>query len=295
MIISRINKMAFSKTKINDISVKPVIDGSSLVDKKRVLGYDLFPQLYTSCFIVARKASGKSTVIYNILKKCCNKLTRVVFFVTTIEKDKTYRKICKMLDKREIDYVKNDSFIDENGENLLQTMIDELKQGDEESDDDDSDHDVKASNQLSFLKVDFDKKKKKKKEPKILSPELVIVIDDQGSLCRSRQLTNLLKIHRHFKSKIIISSQGLTDLEPCAIKQIDSVLLFKGLVPGKIKDVYEHCDIGNTTLEKFTELYHYATEQKFNFLYVDTRSETYRQNFNMKIDIHDENINNQTE
>ena len=33
----------------------------------------------------------------------------------------------------------------------------------------------------------------------------------------------------------------------------------------------------------FKELYEYATKDKYNFLYIDTQDEQYRQNFNKKL------------
>ena len=74
-------------------------------------------------------------------------------------------------------------------------------------------------------------KKKKSKKAKFLAPEYMIIFDDLISELKSRSLFSLLKPHRHFKAKLIISSQWLNDLLPESRKQIDLFLLFKGFPP----------------------------------------------------------------
>lgn len=57
-------------------------------------------------------------------------------------------------------------------------------------------------------------KKKKSKKSKYLAPEYMIIFDDLSSELKSRSLLSLLKFNRHFKAKLIISSQWLHDLLP---------------------------------------------------------------------------------
>ena len=71
-------------------------------------------------------------------------------------------------------------------------------------------------------------KQKKSKKAKFLAPEYMIIFDDLSSELKSRSLLSLLKFNRHFKAKLIISSQWLHDLLPESRKQIDLFLIFKG-------------------------------------------------------------------
>ncbi len=73
--------------KINDIAVKPIIQ--SKLAKDDILGYHYFPTLYSNIYI----KTGKTTLIYNVLKHCTYKKTKVVFFCSTIHRDATYKKI----------------------------------------------------------------------------------------------------------------------------------------------------------------------------------------------------------
>ena len=55
----------YSTRAINNFEVEPVkIDETP---KENILGYDMFPILYNNIFCIAKKKSGKSNVIYNIL------------------------------------------------------------------------------------------------------------------------------------------------------------------------------------------------------------------------------------
>src|SRR6185437_11733738 len=76
-----------------------------------------------------------------------------------------------------------------------------------------------------------DKKRKKERVSKYQAPEYIIIFDDLSSELKSRSLLSLLKFNRHFKSKLIISSQWLHDLLPESRKQIDLFLIFKKRIP----------------------------------------------------------------
>jgi len=90
------------------------------------LGADLFPELYSNIFLCAKKKSGKTTVIYNIIKKCANKNTKVVAFVSTIDKDKSRLTIREFCERKEIQFMGHSSTYDSEGNNILQAMINQL-------------------------------------------------------------------------------------------------------------------------------------------------------------------------
>ncbi len=58
--------MSLETRKINDIAVKPIIQ--SKLAKDDILGYNYFPTLYSNIYICSKRTSGKTTLIYNILK-----------------------------------------------------------------------------------------------------------------------------------------------------------------------------------------------------------------------------------
>ena len=108
---------------INKITIKPVVHLA--LESHEILGFDYFPTLYSNIYICSRRRSGKTTLIYNILKHCTSKRTNVVFFCSTIHRDSTYKLILEMLEKKKVNVMTYDHFL--NGkENLLNGIIEEL-------------------------------------------------------------------------------------------------------------------------------------------------------------------------
>ena len=66
------------------------------------LGYQYINHAYPNILLLAKKNSGKTNIIYNILKKCANKHTEIVIFCPTWELDDTYRQILEYLDSKGI-------------------------------------------------------------------------------------------------------------------------------------------------------------------------------------------------
>ncbi len=67
---------------INNIKIRPVVHLA--LESHANLGYDYVPTLYANIYICSRKRSGKTTLIYNILKHCVNKRTNVGFLQINI-------------------------------------------------------------------------------------------------------------------------------------------------------------------------------------------------------------------
>jgi hypothetical protein len=70
-------------------------------------------------------------------------------------------------------------------------------------------------------------------------------------------------------------------LAPAGRSQIDYWLLYQGHSEAKLEEIFGYLNL-DITFEKFKELYHSATKEKYNFLYIDRNDETFRKNFNMK-------------
>ena len=78
---------------------------------------------------------------------------------------------------------------------------------------------------------------------------------------------------------MIVSSQYIHDLSNSAIKNLDYTLIFKSFNKEKLLVLFEALDL-SIDFEEFEKLYLDATAQPFNFLYVFSRDNTYRKNFN---------------
>ncbi len=108
---------------IKKITINPVVHLA--LEQNEILGYDYFPTLYSNIYICSRRRSGKTTLIYNILKHCVNKRTNVVFFCSSINRDSTYKLILEMLEKKKVNVMTYDHFL--NGkEYILTGIIEEL-------------------------------------------------------------------------------------------------------------------------------------------------------------------------
>ena len=276
----------------------------------KALGNELFEELYSNIFLCARKKSGKTTVIYNILKKCANKKTTVVFFVPTLYKDASYQQIIKMLDRKGIQHIDNTHFL-EGKLNLLNEFINELNM-------DDVDDDVKNTSNVkgsgsSVVEIPKEEckiiwggertraqiaadekkeaarvrrqkktKKKKSKRKKFLAPEYILVFDDLGQDLRNKSISTLLKKNRHYKMKVIMSSQWLNDLHPQSIRQLDYMLAFKGFTLDKLAAMHKQLDI-STDFNEFYRYYRYATSKPYGFLTVDAVQDKFRSAFNERL------------
>eukprot|EP00732_Lithocolla_globosa_P006020 Lithocolla_globosa_v1_NODE_6679_length_1051_cov_377.237186.p1 type:complete len:250 gc:universal NODE_6679_length_1051_cov_377.237186:273-1022(+) len=208
---------------------------------------------FINIFLCAKKRSGKTSVISHILKKCIDKKTRVVVFCPTADKDPTWQAIQESLEKRKI----QNEFHTSLGPRgiILDNLIDELQQEKLDSDtEDDEDEPEKiiefGDNQISV--------RIRKYKPKKISPKIVIICDDVGGELRSKSVSRLLKIHRHLRSKVILSSQYFNDIDPAARRQLDYFLIFQGINLQKLEEMHRQADL-DVSFEKFTQMYKQAT------------------------------------
>jgi hypothetical protein len=279
--------------KINNATVNQLPNYESKEDKRPILGADLFPELYSNIFLCAKKKSGKTTVIYNIIKKCANKNTKVVAFVSTIDKDKSWLTIRKFCERNSIPFMGHSSTYNSEGNNILEDMIDQLRMNAEEErlklEKQKMDKNMPPQLVAFFADGDDckdDEHEQKKKLPKYQSPEYLFIFDDlSDELRKNKSVSSFVKKHRHYKSKCIFSSQYAKDLDPQALKQMDYILLFKGENDEKLKHLYENADL-SISLPEFHTLYHKAVNsQPYAFLYIDRVNNTFRICFDKQIEI----------
>lgn len=257
-------------TKINNVKVQPIIGGA--VDITKIRGTNLFPSLYPNIFLLGKKRSGKTSVIYKILKSCAGKRTKVFIICATVYKDDTYEAIEKMLDKKGCE-VKKYTSIDEK----LSDIITELQRDEREPE-----KKKKESKCIVFGDESDEEEKKEPKDRKI-SPEYIFILDDLSHTLRNPIIAELMKKNRHFKSMVICSSQNLNDLLPESILQLQYCLMFPHIPKEKLIEAHKKLDL-STPLNKFLEMYYYATKEQYNFLYVDSMDK-FRQNFNISLNV----------
>ena len=238
-------------------------------DERPIKGSNLFAEIYANIFLCAKKKSGKTSVIYKTLKKCCGTKTKVVAFCSTLYKDPSWATIQAWAKHKGIPFVGYTSLKNDDGTDLLDQLIQELQQQEPKPED-------------RIKSILDDEEEEKEKPPKYRSPEYVIVLDDLANELKSTSITTLLKKNRHFRCKILLSSQYLNDLLPSARKQLDYFILFRGHPRSKIDEIHRDADV-SIPADQFHQVYKFATQEPYSFLYVDCTLGTFRRNFNTLI------------
>jgi hypothetical protein len=276
--------MSISTEKINKVKVKPIVNNIT-EEITEVKGKQLFPNNLSNIYIMARKRSGKSSLIGTILKKMADKRCSVIIFSSTIKIDPCWVAIKNDLEKRGITTLTYTHFIDDNKNNILEQFLKDLEGGSDSEGEAEEDGN-KICSDGTFLKfVPFEKEKKrepKPRKPKTSVPDYIICYDDLSDSLRAGIISTCLKSNRHKKIMNIISSQYLNDLNRPALRNLDYMVMFRGQDDEKLELIHRSLDLG-ISLEDFEELYHYAVNEPYSFLYIDIRNDEYRKNFNEKI------------
>ena len=278
-------------------------------DKRPIKGFDICEEPYANIFLCAKKKSGKTSALFKIIKECVVKKTIIVVFCSTAYKDKNWIQIRRYFKKKGMD-IRVFTSLYENGEDQLNNLIEDLKEEakdeeDQKEEQEEEQEEPEIDRCASILKqlenmhlaatgrglpVEDSKKEKKPRKCKYLAPEYMIIFDDLSSELKSRSLLSLLKFNRHFKAKMIISSQWLHDLLPESRKQIDLFLIFKGFPTAKLNEIYKDCD-SSVPFETFVKIYKKSTEKPHSFMYICTRSDTFRRNFDHQFVINHDDQN----
>lgn len=266
--------------KINNQTVKPLQVGLGKVEDTRpIKGEALFPELYSNIFLCAKKKSGKTVCAGTIIKECATRDTIVMVFCPTLDIDENHKKIKEYCQKKKIVYQGFPSLSNDNGVNILKALEEELKEEARLREEEDSDSEKLRRDEkyLAGLFTDEEKEKKHRKN-KYQSPDYIIFIDDLSDELRTPIVNSFVKRHRHYRIKTLLSSQYTNDLTPQALQQMDYCLIFKGIPEEKIIKLKRDFNIDDE-LEDLLKMYDHATEEKFNFLYIDIREQEYRKNF----------------
>lgn len=287
-------------TKINNVKIEPLIDNSKR-DPKKIVGYDMFPEPYSNVFIQGRKASGKTNCLYRCMENCVQKGCDIMIFASSVNNDKTYKKMKKMLKDKKCNVTTYTHFIDDNGVDLIEQWIRlKMTKEDEKEGKKDSLEEIPEAfadfGQYDHLIKKSDGKKKKKKKPenknKKICPETIMIFDDLADLLRHPSLARLVVRNRHFLLKCFILGHSIVNLSCMALRMIDTFILFPNLSEERIFELADKVgiDFRNDTkkTKKLYQIYCDATSKPYNFLTIDRNNMTYRKNFDEEYDIQGE-------
>lgn len=269
----------FIKKKINDEFVKPILIGKGNSSKK-IKGEKLFSEIYANIFLCGKKKSGKTSTLYKILDECAGKNTKIIVFASTIYKDSNFLAMMEHFKKKGISFTPLVS-INEGGTNQIQLIVDALTEKSKKDFESSQKEPYMEKQKVILMDSDDSADEEEIPKEKYEAPEYIIVFDDVSNELRDPALEALLKKNRHFKTKIIISSQAYIDLTPSSRQQLDYILLFPKLPEDKLKMIWKDSDL-TLGYNDFITLYNDATAEKYNFLYIDTRNDEFRKNFNVE-------------
>lgn len=261
--------------RINNHKIKPI--KVPKVNPDRIKGYSLIPKLYCTMFLCAQKESGKTNAIFKILKECANKKTHIFIVSSTVYNDDNWIEIVKYFEDKDIQVTTTTSLI---GDDInFNDVLDELKSKakskiEKNKNKNDDDGNYLTSNNFASQKEEEEEEIK----PKKVAPEYIFVFDDMSTELRNKNISTLIKKHRHFLNKVIVSSQYCHDLGVDARKNIDFWLIWGGHSEEKLKIIYQNLDL-KIPYEDFLELYEYATAEPYHFLFVDRVHRQFRKDF----------------
>jgi hypothetical protein len=262
---------------LNNISIKPLVN-ANLLDESKIKGGKMFNEVYNVTYLCARRKSGKTSVLAEILKKTSDKKTIFWLFVPTSRVDESWKTIIQLLENRGNTVNVFDSIM-EGKTNLLDEIVTDLSVGDEPVK---KEEPVKAPVKIMFDIPESEKKKAAPYKPKKLAPQHIFCFDDISQELKNVGLLALLKKSRHLKASVYISSQYLLDLTPAALKQLSYFLCFRSMTQDKLEHIHKMLDL-SIDLEKFYDIYDFATREPYSFMYTDMKNQTFRKNFSKEL------------
>lgn len=267
---------------LNNVVVKPLVNTVGNIDITKVKGGKLIPTVYNCTFLCAKRASGKTSTLAEILLRTSDKKTQFYIFCPTTKVDSSWITLIEKLESRGNVVNVFDSIMD-GKVNLLNDIMADLSIPEESKIKTDDDESKPLGIKLNF--GDEVKKKKQEYKPKKIAPKHIFVFDDISGELKNTALVSLLKKSRHFLSAVYISSQYIHDLQPQSIKQLDYFLCFRSFSRDKLEHIYKLLDL-SIGLDKFIDIYDYCFKdpnERFSFLYIDVRNQTFRKNFNKNL------------
>ena len=290
--------------------------------------------------LIAKKKSGKSNLLYHILKNVVGKNTKFHIFCSSAYTDPVYKDMIKHFRNKgnSID-VNIGLYEQEEGKrrkksNILDKLLKKLeKENKKESNKKDKqkggqekqpivniNYDTQRkrspfARRLTFndlplnhiaytlfpqqsINTDFQQPEEPQQEEpqeepqeqkggKLNTPSRVFIFDDLSNELNDPIVAKLLKNIRHYDeekggSMCFVSTQYVNDIPPTGRSQFDYLICFKGHKPQKVETMRKMMD-SNIDEDVFLNMYEYATEKPYSFLYCNCRDNTFRKNFNTQL------------
>lgn len=215
---------------------------------------DVISEQYPNIAIMAKKKSGKSTVVFHMLNKLIDPESQIIIFCPSYFKDETYIHGIEALEERGFNVICHATT------EPLKDLMEEI---------DESLQPQSGGSMLELqAKMFGGKKEEEKKEPKYRTRPYIFVFDDLGTDLRNRDIEQLIIKNRHYRSTCIYSFHKSTHITPTMRNSMDYILLFARIPEDDLEKFFKDADIP-ATWEEFINAYQMATREKYSFLFVD--------------------------
>lgn len=267
-----------TENKLKNIGdIKPIVVGTGN-DPSKVKFGNVFQNPFNTTFLCAKRKSGKTSVLGEIIDKTINKKTIVWIFCPTTNVDDAWKAIINKLENKNNVVNVFESIMD-GKKNQLSEIIDELAKGNDEKDQ----IETKPVKKLICCGTKDDIVKEKPYKPKKISPEHIFILDDLSHELKNPAVYKLLKNGRHLKASCYISFQYPLDILPAGWKNCEYAICFKSFSEDKLEHIYKQLDL-TIPLETFINIYKYVMkDNKYDFLFIDAKNEKFRKNFNKEL------------
>lgn len=267
-------------------------------EDKPIRGAELISEMYPgSVALVAKTKSGKTTIINHILEHCVDDRTRVYIFCSTVEVDPSWIQIVKDLRSRKVGVFTWPEMISGKRPNHV-NHLDQLYQRFKMEDDYEKAqkkqkkglHEI--SRAPSFFggpnpvadpeNMGVKEKEEKDKERPDRVPKRYVILDDLSiPELHDSSVDTALKKTRHYKARVIISSQHIMHISKTAFGQLTAVLLWRGFSMDYIKSLVDGRLTVPLDYKRFYALYKEMTKEDFAFISVYQSDEQIRFKFDM--------------
>lgn len=255
--------------------------------QKPVKGKELVPDQFARMFLGAGSGSGKSTVINHLLKHTVDRRATVVIFSSTVDIDNVWKNSVNYLKKKKIPVFTFPHIIEE-GVNMLECFLETIEEKhrepiepNEPGKDDTPPKPLFCLFEEEIKEEQEDKPRKTRKiNYKTRVPEYLLILDDiSKEMLRSSSIYNLYKKARHYKTRVMVSSQGVLDVKPELWANFTDVYLWKGFSKTHMKIIHDRLPVMSMEFEDFYDLYLRITSEQYAFMNISVSDGKIRKKF----------------
>lgn len=237
----------------------------------------VLPQHEFSMLIIAEKGSGKTNLICNlIMHQFKGYFHNILICSPTVDCDEKWDivKECKdiLVENKELNKIKpkaedqpvlkhanqdKEKFSGKIPEDNYFTKLEEIPER------------LKPQiDMLAELKKDY------KAEAKFIADRVLLVIDDQAGHFKmsstSNPLANFVMRHRHAGASVIVVTQAFKAMTSAIRTNCNCQIIFETFNDAERHKIYEE-NTGGRTWEEWMEMYTYATDKPFGFMYINSK------------------------